>query len=67
MRKKDQEMEVSKCLYFSLVNFNLMLFTLWSSILFHDQFTDNVLHCLHHVLVNYEILLDWMLSEAFQF
>jgi len=25
-----------------------------SSILFHDQFTDSFLHCLHPVLVNYE-------------
>jgi len=38
MRKKYQKMEVSKFLYFALVNFNLMLFTLWSSILLYDQF-----------------------------
>jgi len=66
MRKKYQKMEVSKFLYFVLVNFNLMLFTVWSSILFHDQFTDSLLHYLKPVLVNYEILLDWMMSEAFQ-
>ena len=35
-------------------------FTLWSSILCHDQFTDSLLYCLHPVLVNYEISLDWM-------
>ena len=64
--KKYRKMEVCKFLYFALVNFSLMLFTLWSSILFHDQFTDSLLHCLHPVLVNYEILLDWMMSEAFQ-
>ena len=31
-------MEVSKFLYVALVTFNLMLFTLGPSILFHDQF-----------------------------
>ena len=64
--KKYQNMEVSKFLYFALVNFNLMPFTLWSSIFFPNQFTDSLLHGLHPVLVNYEILLDWMMSEAFQ-
>jgi len=66
MRKKYQKMEVSKFLYFALVNFKLMLFTLCSSILFHDQFTDSSLHCLHPVLVNYEISLDRLMSQAFQ-
>jgi len=51
-------MEVSKFLYFALVNFNLMLFTLGSSILFHDQFTDSLHDCLHPMLVNCDILLD---------
>ena len=55
-----------KCLYIALVNFNLMLFNLWFSILFQYQFTDSSLHCLHPVLVNYEISLNWMMSEAFQ-
>ena len=56
--KKYQKMEESKYLYFVQVNFNLMLFTLWSSILFHDQFTDSLLHYLKPVLVNYEISVD---------
>ena len=64
--KKCQKMEVSKFLYFALVNFNLRLFTLWSSILFHNQFTDSILHFLHPKLVNYEISLDWMMSEAYK-
>ena len=64
--KKYQKMEVSKFLYFELLNFNLMLFTLWPSIMFHEQFADSLQHCLHPVLVNYEISLDWMMSEAFQ-
>ena len=59
-------MEVSKFLYFALLNFNLRLFTLWTSILFHDQFTDSLLHCLYSVLVKCEVSLDWMMSEAFQ-
>ena len=42
--KKYQKMELSKFLYFALLNFNLMLFTLWPSILFQDQFTDSLLH-----------------------
>ena len=37
--RKYQKMEVSKYLYFELVNFNLMLFTLGPSILFHEQLT----------------------------
>jgi len=41
-------MEVSKFLYFALLNFILMLFILRHSILFHDQFTDSLIH----VLVN---------------
>ena len=36
------------------------------SILFHDQFTDSLLHCLHPVLVNCEISLDLMMSETSQ-
>ena len=59
-REKYQKMEVSKFLYFALLSFNLMLFTLWPSILFHDQFTNSLLHCLHPVLVNCEISLDWI-------
>ena len=51
-------MEVSKFLYFALLNFILMLFILRHSILFHDQFTDSLIH----VLVNCEISLDWMMS-----
>jgi len=55
-------MEVSKFLYFAQVNFKLMLFTLWTSVLFHDQFTDS----LHPVLVKCDIYLDRMMSEASQ-
>ena len=66
VEKKYQKMEVSKFLYFEMLNFNLMLFTLWPSIMFHEQFADSLQHCLHPVLVNYEISLDWMMSEAFQ-
>ena len=66
MRKNTRKCEVGKFLYFAVVNFNVMLFTIWSLILFHDQFTDSLLHCLHPVLVNYKISLDWMMSEAFQ-
>ena len=51
-------MEINKLLYFALVNFKLMLFALGPSILFHDQFTDSLHHCLHPVLVNYELSLD---------
>ena len=64
--KKYQKMEVNKFLYFAQANFNLMLFTLWSSILFHDQFTDFLHDCLHPVFANCNISLDWMMSEAFQ-
>ena len=56
--KKYQKMEVSKFQYFALVNFNLMLFTLGPLILFHDQFTDGLHHCLHPILVKYEVSLD---------
>jgi len=51
-------MEVSKFQYFALVNFNLMLFTLGPLILFHDQFTDGLHHCLHPILVKCEVSLD---------
>ena len=39
--------------------------TIYSMILFHDQFTDSLYHCLHPVLVNCEISIDWMVSDAF--
>ena len=51
-------MEVSQFLYVALVNFDLMLFTLGPSILFHDQFTDSLHHCLHPVLVKCEVSLE---------
>ena len=64
--KKYQKMKISKILYFALVNFNLLLFTLWPAFLFHDQFTESLHHCLHPVLVKCEVSLDCKSSEEIQ-
>jgi len=66
-QNKYQNMEVNGFLYFALVQFQFdAIYSMILDFVSWSVYWQLIFHCLQPALVNYELSLDWMMSEAFQ-